>query len=63
MLEDLTTGEHAAGVGQHVVQQLVLGGREFDRATSSPDVAGIFVEFQIGIGQAVFARSYPGGSS
>jgi hypothetical protein len=57
VLEQLVAREHPAGIGQEVVQELVLGGRELDPLARPPHVPGVLVQLQVGVGQAVLART------
>src|SRR5207302_767223 len=55
VLEDLVTREHAPGVGQQVVEELVLRWGELDEPAVAPHLARVLVELEVGEGQLVLA--------
>src|SRR5947207_9319046 len=59
-LEDLLPGEHAPGVGEEVVEEAVLGGRQLDQPAGPPDVAGLRVEDDVVVRQLLLAWATSG---
>src|SRR5260221_10078539 len=47
VVEDLPLGQHPAGVGHQVAQQLELGGRQRDPVAVAPDLVRLLVELQV----------------